>query len=210
MLSRLRTHLPAWRRALRRRRRLLALLILAATLAALLPSLLPPSVRGVPAVVADQDLPAGTVLEAEHLRTVHVAEELLPVGAPSGPDEVIGQRTAHPLPPGAPLLPTALAAAEHPVLPAGMALMVVPVPGALAPHLSPGTRVELFPTDLASGAGAGITAQVMQGAESSAGAAVLGDGTGGMSEILVAVPREGARELAHALSTGTISLAVIG
>lgn len=210
MLSRLRTHLPAWRRALRRRRRLLALLILAATLAALLPSLLPPSVRGVPAVVADQDLPAGTVLEAEHLRTVHVAEELLPVGAPSGPDEVIGQRTAHPLPAGAPLLPTALAAEEHPVLPAGMALMVVPVPGALAPHLSPGTRVELFPTELASGAGAGITAQVMQGAESSAGAAVLGDGTGGMSEILVAVPRHDARELAHALSTGTISLAVIG
>ncbi|WP_087483367.1 SAF domain-containing protein [Brachybacterium massiliense] len=209
MLSRLRTHLPAWRRALRRRRRLLALLILAAMLAALLPSLLPPSVRGVPAVVADQDLPAGTVLEAEHLRTVHVAEELLPVGAPSGPDEVIGQRTAHPLPAGAPLLPTALAAAEHPLLPAGMALMVVPVPGALAPHLSPGTRVELFPTELASGAGAGITAQVMQGAESSAGAAELGDGTGGMPEILVAVPREGARELAHALSTGTISLAVI-
>ena len=187
MLSRLRTHLPAWRRALRRRRRLLALLILAATLAALLPSLLPPSVRGVPAVVADQDLPAGTVLEAEHLRTVHVAEELLPVGAPSGPDEVIGQRTAHPLPAGAPLLPTALAAEEHPVLPAGMALMVVPVPGALAPHLSPAPGRAVPTARLRGGA---LLAQVMQERRAVPGPPCSATARAGV----VAVPREGARE----------------
>ena len=112
MLTRLRSHLPAWRRALRRRRRVLAALVLAAIAATLLPTLLPPSVQGVEALVVTEDLPAGTELLPEHLRTVRVAEELVPAEAPNAPEEV-SVATAHPLPPaGAPLLRTMLAGHE--------------------------------------------------------------------------------------------------
>src|SRR5699024_11824432 len=91
MFSRLRAHLPLWRRALRRRRRLLAVLALAALTASLLPSLLPPSSRGVEIVVADAELTPGTALSRADLRTARIAPELLPEGAAQQIEDVVGQ-----------------------------------------------------------------------------------------------------------------------
>ena len=210
MFTRLRSHLPAWRRALRRRRRVLAALVLAAIAATLLPTLLPPSVHGVEALVVTEDLPAGTELLPEHLRTVRVAEELVPAEAPNAPEEVLGSATAHPLPAGTPLLPTMLAGHEETMLPKGTALMAVPVSEVLLPHLAPGSRVELFPMDPTAGARAGITAQVVEGVPHESSAVALGGSPGASPEILVAVPRAHAGELAHALSASAVAVSVIG
>lgn len=210
MLTRLRSHLPAWRRALRRRRRILAALVLAATAAALLPTLLPPSVQGVEALVLTEDLPAGTVLAPEHLRAVRVAEQLAPAAAPRAPEEVLGLATAHPLPAGTALLPAMLAGQEQTAIPEGTALMAVPVPDVLLPHLTPGSRVELFPTDPTTGAGAGISALVVEDVPQGSPSGALAGTPGASPDILVAVSRAQAGELAHALGTGTVAVSVIG
>lgn len=210
MLSRLRSHLPHWRRALRRRRRLLALLALAVAVTAVLPSLLPPSARGVQVIVADEDLPAGTVLGPEHLRTVRTAEQLLPAEAPTAAEHVLGRATTHPVPAGAPLLDVFLSGEGQPSLPEGAVLMVVPIPDLLAPHLSPGTRVELLPADPALDSPGAITAQVVEAAPTTPSTVGLGGAGSGSTQILVAVDRASSGELAHALGAGTVMVAVIG
>src|SRR5690625_7357281 len=72
MLTRIRSQLPLWRRALRRRRRTLALLTGALLVAALLPSALPALVPAAAAsttvVVAAAELPIGTELRSEERR----------------------------------------------------------------------------------------------------------------------------------------------
>src|SRR5699024_11401059 len=102
----IRSQLPLWRRALRRRRRTLALLTGALLVAALLPSALPALVPAAAAsttvVVAAAELPIGTELEAEHLRTVRVAESLAPPRAVAGPDQLTGRRAMTQGPEGVP------------------------------------------------------------------------------------------------------------
>jgi hypothetical protein len=210
MLSRLRVHLPHWRRALRRRRRLLAVLAVAAAVAALLPAVLPPSSRGVAVVVADTPLAAGTVLAAEHLRTAQIAPELVPEGTAQEIEQVLGRTTLHPLDAGAPLLPGALEAPGVPVVPEGSALMAVPVPEVLVPHLRPGTAIELLSTDPSRFAGTGIRAHVVEvvAAESSAGA--LAGAAVGTAQALVTVERAQAGDMARALGDGTVVVSVIG
>ncbi|NMA76819.1 MAG: hypothetical protein GX960_06105 [Actinomycetales bacterium] len=210
MLSRLRSHLPAWRRALRRRRRILAVLLLAGAAATLTPVLLPPSVHGVEALVASRDLPAGTELTPEHLRTVRVAEELLPEQALSSSDDVLGLSTAHALPEGAPLLRSTLEVEDTSSIPEGTALMALPVTAVLLPHLVPGSEVALLPTDPMTGAGAGITGSVVTVPASGSAEGALGASPGAAPEIVVAVPRSRAGELAHALGAGAVTVSVIG
>lgn len=210
MLSRLRRHLPHWRRALRRRRRLLALLALAVAVTAVLPSLLPPSVQGVPVIVADDDLPAGTVLGPEHLRTVRTAAQLLPPEAPTTAEHVLGRATAHPVRAGTPLLDVLLSGEGQPSFPEGAVLMVVPIPDLLAAHLGPGTRIELLLADPTLDSPRGITAQVVDAGPTAASPAGLGGAGTGSNQILVAVDRSRSGELAHALGTGTVMVSVIG
>lgn len=209
MLSRLRAHLPLWRRALRRRRRLLAALAVAALLAALLPTLLPPSTRGVDVVLADAPLAAGTVLTAEDLRTAQLAPELVPQGAPQQAEEVIGRTTRLALEPGTPLLPGVLEGPGLAAIPQGSALLAVPVPEAIAAHLRAGTEIALLSTDPASADGTAISAQVIEIIAPDGEQSALG-GTAGSAEALVAVDRSRAGEVAHALGVGAIVVSVIG
>lgn len=210
MLLRLRSQLPLWRRALRRRRRLLALLALAVAVAALLPSVLPPSVRGTDVVVAREQLPAGTELAPEHLRTVRIADQLVPDGAPASSQELLGRTTVIPLGAGAPLLPPVLAGPQSVTTPAGSVLMVVPVAEVLLPHLRPGIELELLLPDPVSGSIGRVPAQVIEVTDGDQGPDALGSGAPGTMAVLVAVERPRAGELAHALGAATVEVAVIG
>lgn len=210
MLSRLRHHLPHWRRALRRRRRLLALLALAVAITAVLPSVLPPSIQGVQVIVADEDLPVGTVLGPQHLRTVRTAADLVPAEAATSAERVLGRALTHPVPAGTPLLDPFLAGDGPPALPEGAVLMVVPVPDLLAPHLRPGTTIELLPIDPALDSPLAIAAQVIDAAPTAASTAALGGAGTGSTQILVAVDRSRSGELAHALGAGAVMVSVIG
>ena len=208
MFSRLRSQLPAWRRALRRRRRTLAALALAVLLVALLPSLLPPSRQGVELVIAREDLAAGTVVAPEHLRTIRVAAELVPPHTPTSPEEVLGRTLSRPLGAGAPFHPGTLDTPGTGPLPAGTVLMAVPVPEALAPHLAPGTRIELLSTDPT--VHAAVPAQVVELPTTDTTAASLGAAAPSTVPVLVVVDRTRSREVAHALGAGTIMISVIG
>ena len=210
MFSRLRSHLPAWRRALRRRRRLLAGLAVAALVAAVLPSMLPPSARGVEVVVTDVALEAGTVLTASHLRTVRVAEDLVPAGAAHEVDGVLGRAVRVPLDAGAPVLPGVLESPDAAEVPEGSVLMAVPVPEALVPHLRPGTAIELLPTDPVLLGGSGVRARVLEVVPSRGGTSALAGTAAGTAEALVTIERSRAGEVAHALGMGAVVVTVIG
>jgi len=209
MLSRLRAHAPLWRRALRRRRRLLTALAIAMLLAALLPAMLPPSARGVEVVVSATPLDAGTVLTSDHLRTVRVAPELVPEGASHQADQVLGRTLRHPLPAGSPLWGVLLEDPGRPSIPHGSVLMIVPVADVLAPHLRPGTRIELLSTDPTRFAGAGIPAEVVEVIEPGTPSVELGGGEG-THQALVTVRRDRSGEVAHALGVGGVVVSVIG
>lgn len=210
MLSRLRVHLPAWRRALRRRRRLLLVLLVTALAATLLPAMLPPSARGLEVVAVRDALAPGTVLAPEHLTTVRLAPELVPAGTALETEQVLGRTTRLPLEAGTPLLPGTLEPPEGAVVPEGSVLMVVPVPRALVAHLGPGTEIELLPADPAMGGGAPVPARVLEVVPEGAGAPVLGASGTGTVEALVTLEQERARELAHALGNGPVLVTVIG
>ncbi|ASK66816.1 hypothetical protein CFK39_14485 [Brachybacterium avium] len=218
MLSRLRAHLPAWRRALRRRRRTLSVLAVMALTAALLPSLLPPSSRGVEVVVLDEELATGTVVTSAHLSTARIAEDLVPADAALDVEQVLGRTTRIPLSAGTPLLPGMLEASGTAAVPEGFVLMTVPVPRALVPHLPPGTRIELLPVgptvdptaDPTAFSSSGIAARVLEVVAPDPGVPALGSGSTGMAEALVTVERGQERELAHALGAGAVVVTVIG
>lgn len=209
MLSRIRLHAPAWRRALRRRRRLLLVLATVSVLAALVPSLLPPSARGVEVVVADAPLEAGAVLTPSDLRTTRVAAELVPTGSATDISQVLGRLTRVPLPAGTPLLPGMLEDPDALQIPEGSVAMVVPSPEALVPHLSPGTGIVLLVSDPTGVETLSIPAEVLDVITPAGSATALGTGTGG-AEIVVAVGRTDSREVAQALRGGSVIVAVIG
>ncbi|MGP9537428.1 SAF domain-containing protein [Brachybacterium sp. AOP43-C2-M15] len=210
MLTRLRSQLPSWRRALRRRRRLLALLALALATAAMLPSLLPPSVRGVEVVVVREPIPAGTELAPEHLRSVRVAAELVPDDAAVAPEDLLGRTTALPLTAGTPLLPGMLEGTADMAVPDGAVLMVVPVPDVLAPQLRPGRDLELLAPDPMTGGSGRVAAQLIALADDPEASGALGTAAPGTVPALVAVDRSRAGEVAHALGAASLVVAVIG
>lgn len=209
MLPRLRHHLPLVRRALRRRRRLLAALAVAVLAAALLPSVLPPSTRGVEVLVADVEIPAGTVLEDEHLRTVRVSPQLRPAGTLQEAAALRGRTALTDIAPGTPLLPGLLSAEHEVAIPDGTVLMAVPVPESLVDHLHAGTGIELLPADPTLPASRAVRAQVVETVPATGGTGGLGAATS-TAEVVAAVPRSQSGDVAHALATGTVMISVIG
>lgn len=210
MLTRITAHLPAVRRALRRRRRTLATLLIALLAVAALPALLPPGSRGAAVVVAGQDLEPGTVLEPEHLRVVEVAADLVPTGSPTSPEELTGRVTVIPLAAGTPLLPGTLEDEGSPSIPEGDSLMAVTAPSVLAPHLRPGTGVEILHSAAGSGSTARTSATVLE-VTSGATSAVAGvTGGGGEVVVLVTLSRSGAQDVAHATREGWSIVTVVG
>lgn len=209
MLARLRTHLPAWRRALRRRRRTLAVLVVLAAVAALLPSLLPPSLRGGDVVVLRSDLPAGTVLRQEHLGTLRIAEELIPPQAARSVHDLAGRTTALPLADGTPVLPGMLEDEGAATIPPGSVLMAVPVPSVLVPHLGPGARIELLSADPVTGAALRVAATVVELSPPGRGTGAPGAVPGSPAAI-IALDRTRSGEVAQALGAGALTVSIIG
>ncbi|APX31538.1 hypothetical protein BH708_01000 [Brachybacterium sp. P6-10-X1] len=210
MLTRIRASLPAWRRALRRRRRTLLVLALALTLALIVPSLLPPSTRGVPVVAAADDLPAGTVLTDQHLRTVRVATELVPAGSSSTPKQLVGREIALDIPARTPLLPGLLIGDGAAAVPEGSALMALPVPAVLVPRLVPGAHLDVLTSGPDPASVAAVPAVVVELPDAGGTEDVLGQGTTGAAQVLVSVERPRAREVAHAMREGWVSVSIVG
>lgn len=215
MLSRIRSQLPLWRRALRRRRRTLtvlaATLLVAALVPSVLPALLPGASPSVSVVVASTDLPAGTTLSNGHLDTVRVAEDLAPPRTVASPEQLQGRSTAVAIPSGAPLLPGMLEGEVTGVVPEGAALIAISAPAVLGPHLSPGTMIEILSSTPEAGATRSTRAQVVEVSPSDDGAtAPLGATSPSQTVLLVTVDAPGARDLAHALHEGWMTITVIG
>ena len=210
MLSRLLTHLPACRRALRRRRRTLGLLAAATAAVLVLPALVPASMQGTEVVVAADDLPTGTELAPEHLRTVEVASALVPAGTASSAEDLEGERLAGPVAEGGAILPSDVVGADGPPVPEGTALMAVPVPEVLLPHLSVGTRIELLMSDPVDGTSTRVPAEIRSLSEVSRASGPPGITGAAGPEALVLVERHSAGEVAHALGAGTVNVSVIG
>lgn len=209
MLDRLRRHLPLWRRALRRRRRALAVLVLLGGIVVAAPALLPPSSRGVGTVVAAAELPAGTRVAPEDLRTVAVAPQLVPAGASTRPDELVGRTLRHPVGAGTALVPGMLEEPGAQPIGDGRVLMAVPVPEVLVPHLRPGAEIELLPVSPVDPTLRPLRARVVDLAVEEGAASGLVTATSG-PRALVSVEASRAHELAHALAGGAVSVAVIG
>lgn len=208
MLTRLLPHLPTWRRALRRRRRTLAVLVVAAAAVLLVPSLVPASVTGTEVVVAAEDLPTGTALEAEQMRTVEVASSLVPSGAATAVEDLVGERLAAPVAADGPILSGDLLATGEDPLPEGTALLAVPVPEVLLPHLRSGTRLELLMSDPVDGSATRIPAEI-RSLSPATGTGALGTGTDAGVQALVLVDRQRSGEVAHALGTSNVAVSVI-
>lgn len=218
MLTRIRAQLPTWRRALRRRRRLLVLLLCACLIALALPPLAaavqPADRRGVAVVAAAVDVPAGTPLATTDLSTVRVAASLVPAGAATDPDALIGTRTATAIPAGSPILPAMLRAEAAAELPEGEVAMVIAAPGVLAGQLGPGTPVELLAGTPESGVPRHIPAHVVQISSASGGELPMGEDAGLTSadevEVVVRLAREDAGDLARAQREGWLTVSVVG
>lgn len=209
MLDRLRRHLPLWRRALRRRRRVLLVLVLLGVLAVAAPALLPPSSRGVDTVVAAAELPAGTLLGPEHLRSVAVAPQLVTAGATTRPDDLVGRTLRHPVGAGTALVPAMLEEPGAEPIGTGRVLMAVPVPAVLLAHLRPGSEIFLLPASPVDPTGAPIPARVVDLPADQQTGSPLGTGPAG-PQALVSVQTSRSHELAHALAGGPVSISVIG
>ena len=210
MFARLLPHLPLWRRALRRRRRSLSLLVAALAVVLVLPALVPASMQSTPVVVAAGDLPTGTELGPQHLRTVEVASSLVPGGASSSVAELEGERLAGPVAEGGAVLPADVVGAEGPAIPEGTALVAVPVPEVLLPHLAAGTRIELLMSDPVDGTGSRVPAEIRSlSADAATSGTPVSPGSSG-TEALVLVERQSAGDVAHALGAGTVTVSVIG
>ena len=181
-----------------------------ATAAALTPAVLrPPTPTTVPVVVAARQLPAGTTLAADDVRTVSMIAELAPRGAPSTEDEVLGRRTAVGVPAGTPLVPGVVHGdGIRPSVPPGLALAAVRLtdPG-IARLLQPGDRVKILaassdPGGAPSGAQTlverAVVVQIDDGGEGPDGGGLLGTSAGNdvAPLLLLAVSTDEAARLA--------------
>lgn len=144
-MRRLAAPLRSVRRAVLARRRLLAALLTAVAVAAGLQAATAPPPAEVPVLVATRDLPSGTVLGADDLRTTGFA----PGSVPSGAVEVAAGRTlAAPLRVGEPVTDVRLVGPALTEGYPGLAAVPVRLPDAgVADLLTVGDRVDLVATD---------------------------------------------------------------
>lgn len=210
-LTDLRHRLPHLRRSLRRRRRSIALLLAVAGVLTILPAALPPGIRGHEVLVAAAPIPAGETLNSTNMRTVRVSADLVPPGGAPSASTLIGREVSRELHAGAIITASDLADPASTDRPAGSALVAVPVPAALVPHLRHGTRVELIVPDVASGSTRRINAVVIDPPDDPDPQAVPGTGTldGHDATAVLAVDPDAARDTAHAMAEAWISISVV-
>ena len=171
--------------------------------------------------MAARELPAGSTLAAEDVRTVRMGADVAPNHAPDREDAVVGRRTAVSVPAGTPLVPGVVhGAGIRPSVPPGLTLAAVRLadPG-VARLLQPGDRVRILagrndPTGAATGSEASAETLVaralvveIQGgaAESSSGGLLAPSSVVDVEPlILLAVSTEEATRLAGAALTASI------
>jgi pilus assembly protein CpaB len=114
--------------------------------------------RGVPVVVAADDIQVGVKLEAHDVRVITLPESAVPPGAFSGTSKVLGRGAVLPMSKGEFILPSKLAAVNAgaglpSMIPPGMRAVSVRVNDvvSVAGFVQPGTRVDV----LATGQGGG-------------------------------------------------------
>lgn len=133
------------RRFLIRRRRVLAALLCCAAAGTAVQALLPPDPGTVSLVIAASDLPAGSLLSAQHLRTVSVAASAVPPDSFTAAAQLSGRRLATPLKRGSPLMQTSLVGTGllTGAPPGSVAVSVRPADPAIVALLAPGQLVDV-------------------------------------------------------------------
>src|SRR5699024_7024464 len=97
------------------------------------------------------------------------------------------------------------------VVPEGSSMMAISAPAVLAPHLVPGTAVEILSSTPEAGSTRHIRARVVEVAPREPGArSGLAGPTAGETVVLVSVDPSGARELAHATHEGWVQITIVG
>lgn len=182
------------------------LLLAALTTAAVLPALLPASEQTRAVLVAAQDLPRGTVLEAEDLRPVTVPAALAPIGSTADPALLVGVRIPQPIAQGDVLRPDRIdALARTPSLD-GRALLVLPVEDLLRDRLVIGDQLGIVISQTEPGRSRVITAVIVDIpiSQSAPQSGLLSPSGGGsqMAGVIVAVTPDECGDLAHALHEG--------
>lgn len=161
-------------------------------------------------VVADAELPAGTVLEARHLRTARVAAELAPEGSVRSLEDLVGSRTAQTIPSGAPLWAGMLEGEEPSEIPEGSVVMAVPVPEVLLPRLTKDAQLEILASTPGISSPARIPARVLDAPTVSSSGSVLEQGGMGQAQVVVSVDGTRSGDIALAVAEGWLAVSPIG
>lgn len=198
------------RRAVLARRRLLAALLTAAAVAAGLQAAAAPPPAEVAVLVAARDLPSGTVLGADDLRTTGFAPGSVPEGVVDTVDTAAGRTLAAPLRAGEPVTDVRLVG---PALTEGYpGLTAVPVrlpdPG-VAGLLAVGDLVDLVATDPEGGAASVVADDAPVLALPTDDGAAGATGLGGRLVVL-GVPPSGVPLVADASARTFLSIALAG
>jgi len=210
-------------------RRLLAAVLAAAAAGTAVEALQPaPAERGAEVVAVAADLPAGHVVRADDLVPLDVPADVVPDGALSARDAVVGRRLVAAVRAGELVTDARLGGSGLLVgAPPGAVAVGVPLPAASTGLVAPGDAVLVLaaPSDplLAASAPAGSDgapgADVLApravvldlpGAPQEAGLGALGGGAPGDGVVVLAVSREEARSVAAAVTGGAgVSLALL-
>src|SRR5699024_11352907 len=128
-----------------------------------------------------------------------------------GPGQRAGRRTMTRVPEGVPGGPGRLEGEPAAVVPEGSSMMAISAPAVLAPHLVPGTAVEILSSTPEAGSTRHIRARLVEVAprEPGAGSGLAGP-TAGETVVLVSVDPSGARELAHATHERWVQITIAG
>lgn len=208
------------RRLVRRHRRSLGALLVGVAALLALQQLRPPPPPTVPVVVADRELPAGTVLQPSDLALRQVPAEAVAPSALADPDRAVGRTLAGPVPRGEPLSTARL---RGPELLAGqpegtVALPVRVADAGAAALLAPGDHIDLLAALPGDDGGTGIVVAealpvllVGTGGGGGSDGGLLGSGAGPVSTagdpgglVVVATSRAAARDIVAATAASPL------
>src|SRR4030088_1913463 len=167
--------------------------------------------RGLPVVMAADDIQVGAKLEAHDVHVVTLPQSAVPPGAFSGTSQVLGRGAILPISKGEFILPSKLAAVN-----AGAGLPSMIPPGmrvvSVAGFVQPGTRVDVLATGNQGGGNERQTITVLENvAVIAVGGSLLERLTGGEQNapvITLLVSPDDAQKLALASQEGRIQLAL--
>ncbi len=177
--------------------------------AIVLPAALTPSTPRTTVVLAAADIPAGTLLEEEHLREVEADAALTPHGATRAA-ELHGRRTSRHIPAGSVVQKWAVDPPTQSA-PSGSATVALPLPAALASRVSAGSQLLLARPDPRDGSLITVRALVIEAPATPPASLTPGHSpdTHPPAVALVAVAEHDAGEITHAIDSNLVSVSVL-